>query len=87
MNVADLTVDQFQELIRQTVAEVLNPRPTYVKGLDGLCEIFQCSRATAKRIKASGSINKAIRQQGRTFMTNVDQALQLYGSKNSRNQS
>lgn len=79
MNVADLTVDELQALIRQTVAEVLNPRQQWVKGLDGICEIFGCSKSTAKRIKASGSIRKAIRQQGRTFVINVDLARELYG--------
>jgi len=70
--------EEYQELLRQANS------PKYVSGIDGLCEIFGCSRATAKRIKAGGTINKAIRQQGRTFVTNVDLAVQLYGARNSR---
>lgn len=85
MNVADLTVSELQDIIRRTVAEAITRRPEYVKGIDGLCEIFGCSRSTAKRIKQSGSIKKAIRQQGRTFVTNVDLALELYGAKSGRN--
>ena len=77
--VSDLTVGELQELIRQTVADMLTPRTSYVYGLDGICEIFGCSRSTAKRIKASGTIDKAISQQGRTFVVNVERAIQLYG--------
>lgn len=58
--------------------------PRYVSGIEGLCEIFGCSKSTAKRIKKGGTINKAIHQQGRTFVTNVDLAVQLYGARNSR---
>lgn len=34
----------------------------YVYGIDGIAEIFGCSRPTASRIKKSGRINAAIRQ-------------------------
>lgn len=73
---------ELQEIVRQAVAAAQAPK--WVSGIDGLCQIFGCSRSTAKRIKAGGTINKAIRQQGRTFVTNVDLALQLYGARNSR---
>ena len=48
-------------------------------GYEGLCELFGCSLSTAKRIKASGAIKDAIRQQGRTFVVNAPLAIQLYG--------
>lgn len=73
-----LSREEYQDLLRKANG------PRYVYGIDGLCEIFGCSRSTAKRLKAGGSINKAIRQQGRTFVTNVDLALQLYGARNNR---
>ena len=81
--IADLTTDELQDLIFKTVAEALaSLRPqNYLKGLEGLMQIFNCSKSTAKRIKKSGAIKKAIRQQGRTFITNVELARQLYGSK------
>ena len=81
--IADLTTEELTDLIQRTVAEALAAqRPqNYLKGLEGIMQIFQCSRSTAKRIKKSGAIKKAIRQQGRTFIVNVDLARQLYGSK------
>lgn len=78
--IADLTTEELQDLIKRTVADALSCQPHWVSGINGLMEIFGCSRSTAKRIKASGTINKAIRQQGRTFVTNASLALQLFGS-------
>lgn len=77
--IADLTVGELQQLIRSTVVDALQQQPQWVVGMEGLCEIFGCSRSTAKRIKASGSIKDAIKQQGRTFVVNAPLALQLYG--------
>lgn len=79
--IADLTTDELQQLIRQTVAEAISEQPRWVTGIPGLMEIFGCSESTAKRIKASGVIRKAVHQQGRTFVTNAPLALQLFGSK------
>ena len=73
-----LSREEYQDLLRKANG------PRYVYGIDGLCEIFGCSRSTAKRMKKDGGIKKAIRQQGRTFVTNVDLALQLYGARNNR---
>jgi hypothetical protein len=39
--------------------------------------VFNCSIATANRIKASGKINDAITQCGRMIVIDVDRALQL----------
>lgn len=81
--IADMTTDELRELIWKTVADALAAkRPqNYLKGLEGIMQIFSCSRSTAKRIKKSGAIRKAIRQQGRTFIVDADLARQLYGSK------
>ena len=73
-----LSREEYQDLLRKANG------PRYVYGIDGLCEIFGCSPSTAKRIKASGVIKKAIRQQGRTIVTNADLAIQLYGAHNNR---
>ena len=82
--IADLTVDELQQLIRTTVAEAMQAQPRWVSGVKGLMDIFDCSKSTALRIKAGGTIDKAIKQQGRTFVTNVPLALQLYGNRNKR---
>ena len=80
--VADLTTEEFKQLMVSTISEMLGQQSgsKWVTGVPGLMEIFGCSASTAKRIKASGAISKAIRQQGRTFVVNVPLALQLYGS-------
>lgn len=58
--------------------------PQYAYGIDGLAQILGCSRSTAKRIKAGGTINRAIKQQGRTIVIDVALAIQLFGARNSR---
>ena len=58
--------------------------PTWVKGMDGLANALQVSLSTAKRIKKSGSLKRAIHQQGRTILTNVPLALELFGSNTGR---
>ena len=53
----------------------------YVYGIDGIAEIFGCSRPTASRIKKSGRINAAIRQIGRKIVVDVELALSLAGQQ------
>ncbi len=52
----------------------------FVRGLGGIADIFQVSLSTAKRIKASGRIDKAIIQRGRVILTDPDLALKLYAN-------
>lgn len=82
--IADLTTEELVSLIRKTVREAMKDYPRYVKGIQGLMDIFDCSESTAQRIKSSGMINKAIRQQGRTFIVNADLALELFGQQPKR---
>lgn len=74
--IMDLTVQEFRDLIRTTIAET--PRRRMVRGLQGIADALQVSLAQAKRIKASGVIDKAITQSGRVILTDADQALKLY---------
>lgn len=74
--IMDLTVQEFRDLIRATIAET--PRRRMVRGLQGIADALQVSLAQAKRIKASGVIDKAITQSGRVILTDADQALKLY---------
>ena len=69
---------ELQELVEQGVQKALG-QPRWVRGIPGLMQIFSCSESTAKRIKRSGSIRGAIRQQGRIFFTDAALAMQLYG--------
>ena len=58
-----------------------NSEKKYVYGIDGIAEIFGCSRPTASRIKKSGRINAAIRQIGRKIVVDVELALSIAGQK------
>ena len=49
----------------------------YVYGLEGIAKLFNCSTATASRIKQSGKIDKAITQIGRKIVVDAKLALKL----------
>lgn len=81
----DLTVAQLAEVIDKAVEDSLSRRlpqdntPRFVHGIKGIACIFGVSERQARYIKSSGVINKAIKQQGRTIVTDVNLALQLFG--------
>lgn len=52
-----------------------------VHGIDGIAELFNCSRSTAQHIKNSGVIDKAISQYGRTITVDADLAVSLMSGK------
>lgn len=88
--IIDLTVAQLAEVIDRAVEESLKRRqptetnlPRLVYGIKGIAQIFGVSERQARYIKSSGVINKAIRQQGRTIITDADMALKLFGKKYS----
>jgi hypothetical protein len=77
-----LTVGELVDLIRETTAAATASQPEQKPknleyGIAGIARIFNCSMATANRIKASGKIDKAITQTGRIIVIDVDRALQL----------
>jgi hypothetical protein len=80
--IIDLTVGELVDLIRETTAAATASQPEQKPknleyGIAGIARIFNCSMATANRIKASGKIDKAITQTGRIIVIDVDRALQL----------
>lgn len=81
--IIDLTVGELVDLIRETTAAVASSTKPEQKsrnleyGIAGIARIFNCSMATANRIKASGKIDDAITQTGRIIVIDVDRALQL----------
>jgi hypothetical protein len=87
--IIDLTVAQLKEVIDRAVEESLARRqpqdtpPRFVYGIKGIAEIFGVSERQARYIKSSGVISRAIRQQGRTIVTDAAMALQLFGKKHS----
>lgn len=58
------------------------PDKKYVYGIGGIARLFGCSIPTANRIKASGKIDKAIKQIARKIVVDAELALELAGRKN-----
>lgn len=78
--IIDLTVGQLMELIGKEQTVQVNNTGTerkLVYGIAGIARLFNCSMTTANRIKASGRIDKAISQHGRTIIVDADLALEL----------
>ncbi len=82
----NMSQDEFFEKLKETLAEALfTPEPNegvkvkkhYVYGLQGICDLFGCSIATAARIKKSGVIDAAVSQVGNTIVVDADLALDL----------
>lgn len=63
----------------ETTATPAPQEKRYVYGIEGIQQIFHCSRPTACKIKKSGLIAKAITQIGRKIVIDVDLALELAG--------
>lgn len=87
--IIDLTVAQLAEVIDKAVEDSLRRRQLqdtpqrYVYGIKGIADIFGVSERQARYIKSSGVIRKAIRQQGRTIVTDANLALELFGKSHS----
>ena len=67
--------------LRQIIADAIKPsEPRFVRGLAGLMEFFRCSHTQAVRIKASGVIDAAIKQNVArgAFLVDADLALSLF---------
>lgn len=85
----DLTVAQLAEVIDQAVKDSIQRNSAQktelrlVYGIKGIAELFGVSERQARNIKSSGVISRAIRQQGRTIVTDAALALQLFGKKHS----
>lgn len=82
--IIDLTVGELMELL-ETIKTTPQKAPTkpekrLVYGIAGIAQLFNCSMTTANRIKASGRINRAIMQNGRTIVVDADLALELYNN-------
>ncbi len=79
-----LTVGEFIELSKKVVVRPTSPADQsgdkrYVYGITGIAKLFDCSKRSASRLKASGKIDRAILQDGRKIVVDVDKALELFG--------
>jgi len=84
--IINMSSDEFFDRLKECFADAFfAPEPNegvkvkkhYVYGLQGLCDLFGCSIATASRIKRSGVIDAAISQIGKTIVVDADLALDL----------
>ena len=87
----DLTAGQLAkvlafELEEKRKAEKESPSYSY-KGMNGIMEIFQCSKSKAMAIRASGIIDDACVQYGNSFLIDKPIALELMRNKDQRNSS
>ena len=85
----DLTVAQLRDIIDGAVADSIRRQipqdscPRLVYGIKGIAELFGVSERQARYIKDSGAINRAIKKQGRTIVTDAALALELFGRRHS----
>lgn len=81
-----LTVGEFETLIKNSIPKPVIQATTKeeVYGLNGIAEIFDCSKAQAQRIKNSGIIDGAITQLGRKIIVDKHLALKLAKEKPDR---
>lgn len=81
MRVIDLTVGELMTLLSnrsEAHSAKGNSEKQLVYGMSGIASVFNCSLATAHRIKKSGVIDEAISQRGRTIVCDATLALQLF---------
>jgi hypothetical protein len=80
----NMSSDEFFARLKETFAEAMfAPEPNegvkvkkhYVYGIQGICDLFGCSPATAARIKKSGAIDAAISQVGNTIVVDAKSTL------------
>lgn len=87
--IIDLTVGELMTYIKQAIGQKpaekedreQTEKKEYAYGVQGIAKIFNCSMATANRIKASGRIDAAISQTGRKMVIDVELALDLMRRK------
>ena len=81
-----LTGQEFIDLLREglslnasgyTEEGTMEEKKHYVYGLKGICDLFECSTATAARIKKSGVLDPAISQIGNIIIIDADLAVDL----------
>lgn len=76
--ISRLTVGELREVIRQELSGLTDFRTQPARGIRGIADLFGVSYTQAKRIKASGIIDGAVSQTGRTIVVDRERALELY---------
>ncbi|WP_455612822.1 DUF3853 family protein [Bacteroides congonensis] len=77
-----LTVGEFKDLVESLVPKVTTVKERkYVYGYKGIASLLDCSICSAKKLKLSGKIDKAIIQDGRKIIADEDMILELLRKK------
>lgn len=82
---AMLTVGQLRDILRGSVAAqsqhtAQETETQYVRGIQGIADLFKVSKMTAQLWKDSW-LRPAVHQTGRTILTDVAQARKLYEAR------
>ena len=75
--------NELADLVTKAVRDALQQK-RLVYGINGIAQLFGVSRTMANNINRSGVINRAIKQRGRTIITDADLALELWGQRGRR---
>ena len=59
------------------MAITISNKKDYVYGIQGIADLFGCSRSTANRLKKTGVLNGAISQVGNLIVVDTEKALEL----------
>ena len=81
--IVTLTVGQLKSLL-STEKQTLSSSKRVVYGLRGICDLFSCGLSRAQELKRT-IIADAVSQHGRTIVTDVDRALELFEKASKEN--
>lgn len=73
-----------EELVKIMPAQQPAQPAKQYRGIDGIAEIFQCSRSKAAQLKASGILDGAITTTGRVFLVDEQKALAAVNENNRK---
>ena len=81
--IIDLTIGEFEDYLKEkgfgTFAIPQKSSGKYVYGLNGIMDLFGCSKSKAQRLK-NGKIASACCQNGRSIVVDAEKAMQLFNS-------
>ena len=78
--VIDMAIDKALKASRQIERENL---PPYIHGLQGIADLFGVSKVTAQKYKNTW-LADAVKQNGKTLLTNTEMALKLFNERKMR---
>lgn len=81
--IIDLTIGELEDYLLSkgigNLTPLQQPPAKYVYGLNGIMDLFGCSKSKAQRLK-NGKIASACCQNGRSIVVDAEKAMQLFNS-------